>query len=155
MPDPWHAWHVCLIAPAFKPEPSHVWQSTIGVTLTVREVPLQASTKGIEIEASRSSPFGGPVFLARPAVPPKSVSNSCSSALPVPERPNGVPKPNPLKPPKPPLLNALASKPGCCDAAPYVSYSFRFFSSPRIYIVSDDRQRRVKGVHGMEKTTST
>jgi hypothetical protein len=134
VPDPRHVWHVCLVAPAFKPEPSHVWQSIIGVKFTVRVVPLQASTNGIETEASRSSPLGGPAFRARPAAPPKSVSNSCSSALPLPGRPKGAPKPNPPKPPKPPLLKALASKPGCCEAAPYVSYSFRFFSSPRIYV---------------------
>lgn len=130
--------HVERAEPFLRPIPEHVSHCTIGVMLIVREVPLQASMKLISMVVSTWAPRTGPwAFIPGPNAP-----NSCSNrsprppVRPPPNAPEKSWKPNPKGEPPPKeraFSNALASKPGCWDAAPYLSYSALFFSSFRIW----------------------
>ena len=56
VPEPPQLPHVEREAPFFSPVPEHVSHCTIGVVLTVREVPLQASMKLTPTVVSMSPP---------------------------------------------------------------------------------------------------
>lgn len=121
VPVPLQVRHVVRLAPFFRPVPVHVLQLTTGDTLTFRTVPLQASRKLIPIVASRSAPRVDASPKPGPAFPNAPNSWLNKSDAPPPPPPNAAPKSwnPPARPPKP--LNAFGSKPGCCEAAPYLS----------------------------------
>jgi hypothetical protein len=129
VPDPPQSPHVDLFEPALRPLPEQALQSTTGEMLTLRVVPLHASRKFTVTVASRSAPRDDSAKPASRVRPPKA-PNNCSNKSPW-DRPAPAPKiwlkswnPPPAVPaPNGPraFANASGSKPGCCDAGPYLS----------------------------------
>jgi hypothetical protein len=67
VPVPLHSPQADFLAPALRPDPVHVWQSTTGVMLSVRFAPRQDSRKVILADDSMSSPMA--ISARRPPRP--------------------------------------------------------------------------------------
>jgi len=119
-PVPLQPEHVDRSIPGFNPVAEHEEQSSMGEMVTFFFVPLQASRKLTDIEAWMSSPWN---WRERELPAPEKELKSCSKNSPGPCRPFVCPAnpPKPGNPPPNPDANALGSKPGACDAAPYLS----------------------------------